>query len=252
MAWPRAALVCALLLLSATPVLAAGSWPTIENATIRPGVQVFSPAGQCTSNFVYTSPDNASLYLGLAAHCVSGEGERVRIRQSNGRDAFGAVAYQSWARGASHDFALIRIDDAHRGLVHPAMLHFGGPTGVGASQTVIAGEKVLSHGASGLRPFATGATSWKEGYVLGRGDPVTRIYTATPGIPGDSGSAVILGSGEALGTLITLYFVPPGQNGVTNLDTSLAYAAAHGVDVRLATWPLLDGGVLPPADAWAN
>lgn len=242
----RAVVVLALLALVplAAPALAEGAgWPPLASAQVRPGMQAFSSVGQCTSNFVYTSPDNATLYIGLAAHCVGGVGERVTFQGVN-FDAQGTVAYTSWAYTSTHDFALVRIDDADRDLVHPAVVHFGGPTGLANSQTTATGDKVISHGASGLRPFASGPTSWKEGYLLSRGQWQSSIYTVTPGIFGDSGSAVMLADGSAHSVLVTISYAG-GTNGVTNLDKALDFARSKGVDARVATWPLLDGGILP-------
>src|SRR5688572_554190 len=70
-------------------------WPNLASATIRPGVQVSSSAGQCTSNFLFRSPDNATLYLGTASHCVDGlkVGDNVQI---DGASKPGKVAYSAW------------------------------------------------------------------------------------------------------------------------------------------------------------
>jgi S1-C subfamily serine protease len=51
----------------------------------------------------------------------------------------------------------------------------------------------------------------------------------TPGIPGDSGSAVLDADGKALGILVTVAIAPlAGSNGVSDLDKVLAYANANG------------------------
>lgn len=237
---------------------AARMWPALEDAVIRPGVQVLSETGQCTSNFVFTSPDNESLYLGLAAHCVDGLPLGSPMDVAGGA-ATGTLYYSSWAtmdevdeKDADareyNDFALVLLPSDARDLVHPAMRHFGGPTALASSSDVLTGDKVVTYGNSGLR-FETEPLSWHEGYVLARGnDWTTTVYTATPGIPGDSGSGVLLGDGRALGVLVTITIAPTaGSNGVTHLDTALAYAKQHaGIDARLATWELLDGGLLPP------
>lgn len=231
------------------------AWPAEKDATIRPGIQVVSDTGQCTSNFVFTSPDNASLYLGLAAHCVDGLelGAPVDI----GGVATGTLAYSSWltmdevdekdasVRGLN-DFALILIPPDARGLVHPAVRYFGGPTALADSTAVATGDKVITYGNSGLRQEIEPA-SWHEGYVLETSEWSTTIYTVGPGVPGDSGSGVMTADGRALGILVTLTILPTtGSNGVTHLDKALDYAREQGaIDVRLATWELLNGGVLP-------
>ena len=53
------------------------------------------------------------------------------------------------------------------------------------------------------------------------------VYTVTPGVPGDSGSAFLDAEGNALGTLSTLALAPlAGSNGVGDLAHELAYAQA--------------------------
>ena len=53
------------------------------------------------------------------------------------------------------------------------------------------------------------------------------VYTVTPGVPGDSGSAFLDAEGNALGTLSTLALAPlAGSNGVGDLAHELSYAQA--------------------------
>lgn len=230
-------------------------WPDLAAAKIRPGVQVVSKTGQCTSSFLFRSPDNATLYLGLAAHCVDGLDLEAPV-QIDGASKAGHIAYYSFKamkdakeeKNEWNDFALIRIDPEDRAVVHPAMRHFGGPVGLKPAAAVQAQDRVLTYGNSGLRQ-EIGALSPHEGYVVepDAGDGWGFIMaTVTPGIPGDSGSAVIGADGEALGTLITLYIFPPGLNGVSALSSDLEYASKHGAPaVELVTWTLLDDGLLP-------
>lgn len=243
------------LLAAAAPEPAPSSWPPLSSATVRPGVRVFAAGSQCTTNFVFTSPDNSTLYVGTAAHCVDGLaiGARVDIAP----DAKGTLAYSSWSTMARvgekstealsyNDFALVRVDDAHRAKVHPAMRHFGGPVALADSTTVLRGEKVLTYGNSGLR-MGVEPSNWHEGYVIGDNfySWTRSVATVTPGVFGDSGSGLMTGDGRAAGIVVTL---GGGWNGVTMLDKALAYAKQkEGIDARLATWPLLDPGVLPEA-----
>jgi len=63
------------------------------------------------------------------------------------------------------------------------------------------------------------------------------VYTATPGIPGDSGSAFLNSNGVALGILSTVQIAPlVGSNGVGDLNRELDYMRAHSSfgGVRLA------------------
>ncbi len=231
-------------------------WPALEDAQVRPGVQVVSEAGSCTSNFVFKSPDNATLYLGLAAHCLEGEeeGETVEIA---GGVVRGSVAYNSWytmdnmdGSGGidqqTNDFALIELPADKRHLVHPAIYHYGGPTGLAESASQ--GERVLTYGNTPLRQGVEPSNT-REGYVVESTPWYTSMYIATPGLPGDSGSAVLSGNGEALGVLIHLGVAPlAGSNGAVNVAAALDFAAEHaGVQVELATWKVIDPGVFPDA-----
>jgi hypothetical protein len=96
------------------------------------------------------------------------------------------------------------------------------------------GEIFYSYGNSGLRLGQT-RTSPKRGISTGTtsGGWSHGTYTVTPGIPGDSGSAFVDSTGNALGVLVTLSVT--GQNNVTDLSHALAYARAKtGKDLRLA------------------
>ena len=115
----------------------------------------------------------------------------------------------------------------------------------------VAGDKVLSYGNSELRGGIT-ALSPKEGASLGddgNGWSHT-VYTATPGIPGDSGSAFLNRTGQALGVLSTVALAPlAGSNGVGDLGRELAYLArAHELAATLANGTEPFRGPLLPAD----
>ena len=150
----------------------------------------------------------------------------------------GTLAYSSWltmqANGetdpdtcAYNDFALIRIDPADVGRVNPSVPGFGGPTGVGAPGGL--GSTVYSYGNSSLRGGVT-KLSPKQGVVVqneGGGWSHT-VVTLTPGIPGDSGSGFLNGTGAAFGVLSTLQIAPlAGTNGVGDLGKELAYLRAN-------------------------
>jgi hypothetical protein len=63
------------------------------------------------------------------------------------------------------------------------------------------------------------------------------VYTVTPGIPGDSGSAFLDASGKALGVLSTVAIAPlPGSNGVGDVAKELGYLnSTGGFSVTLAS-----------------
>jgi hypothetical protein len=228
----------------------AGAWAPAATATVHPGVQTDTAGGQCTANFIYTA--GGSTYIGQAAHCASTGaatdtdgclasslplGTQVTV---TGASRPGTLAYSSWlsmqAEGqtdadtcAYNDLALVKIDPADVGKVNPSVPGFGGPTGVGGASAT--GDDVYSYGNSSLR-FGVTLLSPKKGIVVqteGNGWSRT-VYTVTPGIPGDSGSGFLNGSGQAIGVLSTVALAPlPASNGVGDLSRELAYARAHGL-----------------------
>ena len=102
---------------------------------------------------------------------------------------------------AYNDLALVRLDPADHAKVNPSIPFWGGPTGL--TDSTATGAKVLSYGNSSLRGGLT-QLSPKEGVSLGQsgGGWTHSVFTVTPGIPGDSGSAFIDKQGRAFGTLV--------------------------------------------------
>ena len=207
-----AAVVMAAALATAGPAAAAPNWAPAASATIHPGVQTLTAGGQCTANFVYFDASD-NVYLGQAAHC-SGTGGSTSTDgctsgslpvgtpvEIEGASQPGSMVYNSWltmqAKGetnadacAFNDLALVKVAAADVGKVNPSVPFWGGPTGLGTTTTL--GEKVLSYGNSSLRAGIT-QLSPKEGVSLGQtgGGWSHEVYTVTPGIPGDSGSAFL-------------------------------------------------------------
>ncbi|MCW3029766.1 MAG: hypothetical protein JWN81_2977 [Solirubrobacterales bacterium] len=253
----------------------ASAWAPAGSATIHPGVMTFTGgssflngAGQCTANFVYTD-SSGNVYLGQAAHCSSTgsntetngcstkslalgtpiyAGELVNGGIQPGT-LIGTLAYNSWiamqkageknpSTCAYNDLALIKISAAQVANVNPTVPFWGGPTGLAAGAAPL-GERVFTYGNSILRGGVS-ALSPKTGLSLGEGEESagwsSQVYTVTPGIPGDSGSAYMNGSGDALGVLSTVEFAPvPASNGVGTLAKELAYAnSATGLGINVA------------------
>jgi len=271
-----AGLVAAAGTTTGTAASAATAWAPAGTAAITPGVQTNTAgSGQCTANFVLTDAAG-SVYVGQAAHC-SGLGEAT---DTNGCDAgtlplgtrvsfnrngsiltpgtqlgAGTLAYSSWntmqARGeadantcAYNDFALVKVDAADVAEVNPTIPFWGGPVGINTSGSV-AGDRVYSFGSSGLRGGIE-QLSPKTGISLGQdaadGGWTHPLYTVTPGIPGDSGSAFLDAEGNAVGTLSTLGLAPlPASNNIGDFSSELAYAQQHsgiaGLQLALGTEP---------------
>jgi len=140
-----------------------------------------------------------------------------------------------------NDLALIQLDPADYGRVNPSIPVWGGPTSLGTTSQF--GEDVFSYGNSSLRLGIT-LLSPKKGISLGQdaGGWTHTVYTVTPGIPGDSGSAFLNSSGQAIGVLSTVAIAPlAASNGVGDLSRELAYMQAHssfgGVHLALGTQP---------------
>lgn len=242
------------------------AWALPEAAAIRPGASIDD--GGCTANFIFTSLDNATVYIGTAAHCYSTSGNtetdgcladlkplgtRSKVQ---GASEQAVLVYSSWsamqAAGTSgaacnnNDFALLQLNATDAAKVNPAMQGFGGPTGMATLADLATFGKVLSYGNSGSRPEDS-MLSPREGYItLPAGGCDSRVVFPNAAIPGDSGSPVILGNGLAFGDFVSIELAPlPGQGHVCLLGELLAHAASAGVHVQLATWPLLDPGILP-------
>jgi hypothetical protein len=248
---------------------AAPTWAPAATAAIHPGVQTLTEGAQCTANFVFT--DGADVFIGQAAHC-SGTGGSTETDGCtspslpvgtpvtvDGASQPGTMVYNSWitmqAQGetdpdtcAYNDLALVKLAPSDAANVNPSIPHWGGPTALATAGTA-AGDRVYSYGNSSLRQGIT-LLSPKTGISLGdAGNGWSHnVFTVSPGIPGDSGSAFLDANGRALGILSTLQLAPlVGANGVGDLPHELAYLHAHtsiGAQLAPGTEPF-DGSKLP-------
>jgi hypothetical protein len=251
--------LCALALLACSLAPAGAS----AAGEIHPGVMTYTQGAQCTSNFIFR--DTGGTYIGQAAHC-SGTGAATDTNGCNsaslpigtavtvrGATRPGTLVYNSWltmqGRGetnvdacAYNDLALVKLDPADESRVDPTVPGFGGPTAVAPAPTAT-GATVYTYGNSSLRGGVT-KLSPKEGRVVqSQGNGWSRdVYTATPGIPGDSGSGFLSATGEAIGVLSTVQIAPlAGSNGVGDLSRELDYLRAYstftGVQLAPGTRP---------------
>jgi len=259
--WMRNRLAAILLLCCAGSLIAvslAGArtprWAPESRATIHPGVMTDTNGAQCTANFVFY--DRNVVYIGQAAHCAgtgaSDETDGCHAKSLalntpvaiEGARRPGRIVYSSWLTMqrrrerdanacADNDFALVRISRVDFGRVNPTIPFWGGPTGIETRTTL--GQTVLSYGNSELRG-GNPVLARKQGKSLGDGDGgwTHTVYTATPGIPGDSGSAFIDDHGRAFGVLSTVALAPlAASNGVGDLSKELAYLR-HRTRFRIA------------------
>jgi hypothetical protein len=234
---------------------AALRWAPAAKATIHPGVQVVTDGAQCTSNFVFLR--GTQVLLGMAAHCASTGGPtetngcttgslklgtKVSIQ---GATRPGVLVYSSWltmqkarerdAAACQHnDFALVRIDPVDVKRVNPSVPHWGGPRGMNRTG-LPNGSDLYTYGSSSLR-FGLKVLSPKSGTSLGSDNRGWShpAYTVSPGIPGDSGSALLDAQGRAAGVLSTVAVAPfPASNRFTDLLRATYYAAIKGYGVTL-------------------
>jgi hypothetical protein len=281
---------CLALLMLWGGATGASAWAPEGSATIHPGVMTFTNASsflegasQCTANFVYT--DSAgNTYLGQAAHCSS-TGEDTETNGCSTKSLpigtkiysgdivnggvqkgtlIGALAYNSWlsmqkegeadaATCAYNDLALIKVAAGQVAKVNPTVPFWGGPDGLAAG-VAGTGSQVYTYGNSILR-LGVSVLSPKTGLSLGEteesGGWSQQVYTVSPGIPGDSGSAYMNSSGDALGVLSTVELAPtPGSNGVGDLAKELEYAnSVTGAGYQVATGTTPFSAVpVPPAE----
>lgn len=245
------------------------AWAPASSASIHPGVQTFTSGGQCTANFVYTN--GSTVYIGQAAHCSGTGGNTATNGCTSGSEPIGTqvtvtgaskpgvMVYNSWlTMQANHetdpdtcqynDLALVQLDPADVARVNPSVPRWGGPTALNTTG-LTSGEQVFSYGNSELRlgitqlSPKTGISNGDQGNGWSHGTTLV-----TPGIPGDSGSALLDPSGRATGVLSTLGIGIPdlSTNNFGDLNRELAYANSHGQPASLALGTeAFNGGQLP-------
>jgi hypothetical protein len=240
---------------------AAPSWAPAASAKIHPGTMMYTDGAQCTANFVYTD-SSGNVYVGYAAHCA-GKGESTdtngcsvdsvplgtKVTFTNDGNlasegttvGTGTLAYSSWITEhqlgttdantcAYNDLALVKVDAADVSKVNPSVPFWGGPMGIDTDGTK-AGDRVWTYGNSSLR---AGLTPLSPHTGISLGDDAADggwshpLYTAGPGIPGDSGSGFMSADGKAVGVLSTLGLAPlPLSNNIGDLAKELAFAQQH-------------------------
>ncbi|HEU4811951.1 MAG TPA: hypothetical protein VFT00_07400 [Nocardioides sp.] len=254
---------------------ATAAWAPADTATIHPGTMMYTDGAQCTANFVYTDAA-ANVYVGYAAHCA-GTGaatdtdgcqadslplgtkvdfvEGGSLVSDGTKVGSGTLAYSSWLTEkrlgttdantcAYNDLALVKVDAADLGKINPSVPFWGGPTGIDTDGTE-QGDDLYTYGNSSLRGGIS-ELSPHQGKSLGD-DPADGgwshpLYSVTPGIPGDSGSAFMSADGLAVGTLSTIGLAPlPASNNIGDLAHELAFAQANsgisGLQMALGTEP---------------
>jgi hypothetical protein len=254
-------LTAALLALSPSRADSAPVWAPAGSAAIHPGTMMYTAGAQCTANFVYTDA-SSNVYVGYAAHCAgTGSstdtdgcqteslplGTEVTFNEGGSvvdegtQVGTGTLVYSSWLTEkqlgttdpntcAYNDLALVKVSAADVSKVNPSIPFWGGPTGIDTDGTA-AGDRVYTYGNSSLRAGIsllsphTGVSLGDQAADGGWSHP---LYTVSPGIPGDSGSAFLSADGKAIGVLSTLGLAPlPLSNNIGDLGKELAFAQQH-------------------------
>ncbi len=206
-------------------------WADTDSAILRPG----APIGWCTFNFLFTAP-NGTYYVGTAAHCTDGPGERIPLV---GHGEIGTVVYDSnnaTESSTNADFALIQLDDGLNLKSNPTMVNHAGPTGFATDADVAVGDRIEHHGYATVWG-QTELTRDREGILTAFGDD----YCAeSPVWWGDSGSPVLhAASGKALGIVSRAGWVdclPNAQVMGATLPYIFRELADHGWNgIELAT-----------------
>lgn len=170
--------------------------PTVGQLVIQPGIQVKTPVGLCTANFVFQSTAGAfdpsqQLYIGTAGHCGSvGDVVNTTLAAGQSPTRLGTIVFDD---DGGADFALIAIDPALNDTVSPSVRGLGGPVGVytGPGNVPVG---VSGHGTV----LGTGGTV-RYGLLTSNSATTARATIATSG--GDSGSPFVTADGLAVGLL---------------------------------------------------
>lgn len=238
------------------PVYADWVWAPAGDAPIHPGTQTVTLGGQCTANFVFVRTELVDgteylvdVLLGTAAHCIS-EASGADECQDEGypigtpTDVDGATRPAAAAYNATlsmqavgeadrdvcthNDVGMIRLAYDDWALVNPSIPDLGGPVEL-ASDGTAQGDTLWSWGNSSLR-LGIEQTSPKRGFALETTNSGWNhtFYTFTPGIPGDSGSALLDDDGNALAVLSTVGVAPyPAANNADDIGRAVAWALAN-------------------------
>lgn len=203
---------------------------------IRPGARLTTPS-TCTMNFVFTDPQG-DLYIGTAGHCIE-TGQAAHISNIG---LIGTAVFSTGDGGVGDDFALIKVNADKVALVNPEMCDWAGPTGVfnGAS---ITGRRVLhtGHGYGVVGTVTPVPPRPKEG--VGTAYGATSLTWAGTPWPGDSGSAIRLDGGTAVGTQgqgvgilthgigVSAVGAPAGLGFGTRLDKAIQMSGISGLSL---------------------
>lgn len=176
-----------------------------DTGEVRPGAR----ASGCTLNFLLS--DGVDLYAATAGHC-GGLGKTYHVP---GVGPIGQVVFRQFDSNLLNlkDWALIRIDEEAAAKVNPTLYQWGGPVAgpvFGTVRVPVPGDSVYHYGHG--RGFGEeDATRARAGIVAAPVGTTAFVWPGTVG-PGDSGSPVRLGTGEAAGIAVIGGVIITGDN----------------------------------------
>lgn len=185
-----------------------------------------------TKVYFYQGVSGGSSLLGLVSLSNGSNGHRI---------GSGVLRYSSWlAMKKAHtpeasdacnynDLSLVEVDAPYLKLVNATVPYIGGPTAL--APLPAAGQTVYTVGNSSQRGTERATSGTVNTYSVWS-DLINQ--SASPGVPGDSGSGYMNASGQAVGVLSTLNCSDPlglscNQNGIGSLAQEVAFARAHGL-----------------------
>jgi len=197
---------------------------------IQPGAWIDTDGHFCTLAHAVKDAQGRA-YMLTAGHCVDGVGSRVKLLTRDGvlgihEEEIGTViAFRN--QGIGWDFALVRIDLEDVPNVDPAMVSWGGPTGL--AETPEAG--LVKHYGFGAATWPAHVSRCRTGITdVGYWGTTTFTFWGIV-LWGDSGSASNTGSGDALGInthlnafgAVSSGVSPFGNNAGTRTSWALTY-----------------------------
>lgn len=222
--------VALLAALAATAAaLAAAPAANAQTLVIQPGIEIATPIGGCTANFVFDG--GGKVYLGTAAHCVEKIGDDI----STNNIVWGDVAHIGNADTSQDDYAFIEVRSAYVSSVKAAVKgHPSMPTGVTKASATSAGDTIQFSGYGlgfGLTPPTQ---EQRVGIVVNDNADIYEVLG--PVIFGDSGGPLAhIPSKGAYGIVSRLCLGSLCWVEGPTIEGSLAKAAAKGFTVTLRT-----------------
>ncbi len=236
---------------------------------IHPGMRLYidypEHVSQCTAGFLFTTPDNGTLFLSVSSHCLHANGSKdlgdpVYGASPTARSRpIGTIAFDGWGAGddtRARDFALIQIADRASLRAHAtaAVPFWGSPHAIATSTDAYIGTPIVAYGNSTTRTNTSHNPT--QGWLTAVDAESLRVRLDRPALPGDSGGPLLTLDGQALGMLHAgeSYGTATSRQVdiFTPLDTAIAMVRAEGDAgvraVRLATWGVWVG-VAEPIDA---